>query len=427
VDQQTSNPARRCACRAEAELRGLHMHGRGPGAVRPPPEIGELRAPDSSPRQAPAWLLLSDSSRVATVGETTAPSRMEQSVEGGGALLQLVSGRDRSARPGACSITTATAAGRLPAGRSQAIGKHLRDRADGAGIAPEFMPKRNSKQIGPAGRTAYPAQRLDFGEDQDSSSVLDRTCFGDQERSRETTLQEPQASVTIRLVSGRYVPAAGREILTPAFDAINAVTMRQSRWRPLLVDRVRTRGATRILDLGCGTGAMAIALARDLPGATVVGIDGDPKVLRRARAKAEAAGVVLELHEAMADSIPLANRAVDCVVSTLVFHHLAPAMKRAALAEVRRVLVPAGSLLVCDIGRAQDPVMRAAFLRVQLLLDGFATTHENARGELPQIIAQAWLRRRRGASPSANRRRHHRTDRGNQPIARNGPGLHDDA
>jgi hypothetical protein len=75
--------------------------------------------------------------------------------------------------------------------------------------------------------------------------------------------------------------------------------------------------------------------------------------------------------------------------STLVFHHLAPAVKRDALAEVRRVLEPRGSLLVCDIGRAYDRVMRAAFFRVQLLLDGFATTRENARGELRQIIAQA--------------------------------------
>ncbi len=95
-----------------------------------------------------------------------------------------------------------------------------------------------------------------------------------------------------------------------------------------------------------------------------------------------------ELHEALADRVPLPDANVDCVVSTLMFHHLVPSAKRAALAEARRVLVPGGRLLVCDIGRASDPVMRAAFFAVQLL-DGFPNTRAHARGELPEIISRA--------------------------------------
>jgi ubiquinone/menaquinone biosynthesis C-methylase UbiE len=189
-------------------------------------------------------------------------------------------------------------------------------------------------------------------------------------------------------VSERYVPAAGRSVLTPVFDAVNAVTMRQRLWRPLLVERARTAGARRILDLGCGTGAMAIALARDLSAAKVIGIDGDPAVLRRARAKAAKLGVELELHEALADAIPLADESVDCVISTLVFHHLPAEVKRGALVEARRVLTPGGRLLICDVGRSQDPVMRAVFFLVQLL-DGFETTRENVKGKLPQLVAES--------------------------------------
>lgn len=189
-------------------------------------------------------------------------------------------------------------------------------------------------------------------------------------------------------VSDRYVPAAGRAALTPAFDAVNAVAMRQGQWRPLVVARTRAQRPSRILDLGCGTGAMAIALGHGLPGARLIGIDGDPQVLRRANARARAAGVSLELHEALADRIPLPDSCVDCVVSTLVFHHLSPTVKRDALAEIRRVLMPRGRLLICDVGRAQDPIMRAAFFLVQLL-DGFTTTRENAGGKLPQIVAEA--------------------------------------
>ena len=189
-------------------------------------------------------------------------------------------------------------------------------------------------------------------------------------------------------MSERYVPAAGRAWLTPFYDAVTAAAMRQTKWRPLLVERaVGSTAAPRILDLGCGTGAMALEIGRLHPHARLVGIDGDPEMLRRASAKARAAGIALELYEARAEQLPLADRSVDSVVSTLVLHHLSAASKRAALSEVRRVLVPGGSLLVADPGRAQDPVMRMAFLAIQVL-DGFSNTRENARGRLPGVIAE---------------------------------------
>ena len=133
---------------------------------------------------------------------------------------------------------------------------------------------------------------------------------------------------------------------------------------------------------------MALAIARASRVVTLIGVDGDAEVLGRAAAKARAEGVELELHEALADRIPLADADVDCVVSTLMFHHLGPAAKRAALAEARRVLAPGGRLLICDVGRASDPIMRAAFFAVQLL-DGFANTREHARGALPDIVSHA--------------------------------------
>jgi ubiquinone/menaquinone biosynthesis C-methylase UbiE len=190
-------------------------------------------------------------------------------------------------------------------------------------------------------------------------------------------------------VSDRYVPAAGRGVFTPLYDTVNAVAMRQGQWRPRLVERaLGAAAAPRILDLGCGTGEMALAIARARPGVKLIGVDGDGDVLARAAVKARAASVELELREALADHVPLADADVDCVVSTLMFHHLVPSAKRAALTEARRVLAPGGRLLVCDLGRASDPLMRAAFFAVQLL-DGFANTREHARGELPEIISQA--------------------------------------
>jgi ubiquinone/menaquinone biosynthesis C-methylase UbiE len=189
----------------------------------------------------------------------------------------------------------------------------------------------------------------------------------------------------------RYVPAAGRRWLTPLFDPVLALTMREGRWRARLVEEAAAADPATILDIGCGTGTLAIQLAKRVPAARVIGLDGDPEILARAAAKMRESGATVELVEALADSIPLDDASVDCAVSSLVFHHLQPRTKRRALEEIRRVLTTAGTLLITDYGRPHDVLMRAAFFYVQLL-DGFANTQPHAEGELPRLITDAGYR-----------------------------------
>ena len=186
----------------------------------------------------------------------------------------------------------------------------------------------------------------------------------------------------------RYIPAAGWRLLTPLFDPVVAVTTRERRWRGKVVDEALAPSPATILDVGCGTGTLAVQLAGRAPDTRVIGLDGDSDVLQRAAAKAQAAQVKVELLNGMADSIPLADASIDCAVSTLVFHHLAPDTKRRALEEIRRVLRPGGRVVIADYGGPHDLLMRVAFLCVQLL-DGFQSTRQHAAGELPGLIADA--------------------------------------
>jgi SAM-dependent methyltransferase len=189
-------------------------------------------------------------------------------------------------------------------------------------------------------------------------------------------------------MSDRYVPAAGRAAFTRLYDPVVALTMRERTFRPRLLAAVSDalpRGG-RVLDVGCGTGTFALALAAARPDAEVAGVDGDPQALAIARAKPGAARVAWR--EGLADAVPAPDAGADAVVLSLVLHHLTRAAKADALAEARRVLKPGGLLHVADWGRPHDPLMRAAFLGLQLV-DGFATTRDHVSGALPGLIAAA--------------------------------------
>jgi ubiquinone/menaquinone biosynthesis C-methylase UbiE len=186
----------------------------------------------------------------------------------------------------------------------------------------------------------------------------------------------------------RYIPAAGRGAFTRLYDPVVALTMRESTFRPRLLAAVSDglpQGG-RVLDVGCGTGTVAIALAEARPDAQVAGIDGDPEALGIARAKLGSTAITWS--EGLATALPEPDASADAIVMSLLLHHLSPTAKHTALVEAARVLKPGGSLHVADWGRPHDPLMRAAFFVLQLI-DGFATTRDHAKGALPSTIAAA--------------------------------------
>jgi SAM-dependent methyltransferase len=103
-----------------------------------------------------------------------------------------------------------------------------------------------------------------------------------------------------------------------------------------------------VLDVGCGTGSLAIAIARLHPAADVVGIDPDPKALARARRKAARAGVSIQFDGGFADGLPYPDAAFDHLLSSFMFHHLEGNEKAGMFHEARRVLKPGGFLYLLD-------------------------------------------------------------------------------
>ena len=185
----------------------------------------------------------------------------------------------------------------------------------------------------------------------------------------------------------RYIPALSYAWLTRWYDLAVRWTTRERAFRAGLIAQADIRPAHRVLDVGCGTGTLALLIKQSQSTARVTGLDGDPGILELARRKATAAGVEIAWVEGRIDALPFADAVFERVVSSLVFHHLDRPTKLAALQEIRRVLVAGGEFHLADWGRAANPFMRAAFLPVQLL-DGFATTTDNLRGHLPAFLRE---------------------------------------
>jgi ubiquinone/menaquinone biosynthesis C-methylase UbiE len=167
-----------------------------------------------------------------------------------------------------------------------------------------------------------------------------------------------------------------------------ALTMREGRWRPALLEAVSETlpRAGTIVDVGAGTGSFAIALAAARPDAAVLAIDGDADVLERARRKPGADRV--EWRKGLAGALPLATGQADVIVMSLLLHHLEPDPKRAALTDARAALRPGGWLHVADWGRPRGALPRAGFAALRIL-DGRAGTADHAAGRLPALIADA--------------------------------------
>jgi len=185
-----------------------------------------------------------------------------------------------------------------------------------------------------------------------------------------------------------YVPPLRYRFLTRFYDPIVRITTNETRFKGALVRQVSAGPRDRVLDLGCGTGTLTLELARAYPGAQVTGLDADLEALAFARDKAQRAGIGLSFSHNRAASLPFPDGSFDRVVSSLLFHHLTRDQKMAALDEAHRVLKRGGELHLADWGAPRNPLLRCAFVLVQLL-DGFQNTRDNLRGLLPQLIMRS--------------------------------------
>jgi demethylmenaquinone methyltransferase / 2-methoxy-6-polyprenyl-1,4-benzoquinol methylase len=165
------------------------------------------------------------------------------------------------------------------------------------------------------------------------------------------------AKTTARAVRGMF------ESVAPRYDFLNHFLSfrRDIAWRKATARELREileRGGSLAVDVCCGTGDLALALARYSSG-TVLGTDFCHPMLQQAREKSARAGKALFFFEADTLTLPLRADILDLVAVAFGFRNLAD--YRRGLEEMRRVLKPGGAVAILEFSRVHWPILGPLF------------------------------------------------------------------
>jgi len=185
-----------------------------------------------------------------------------------------------------------------------------------------------------------------------------------------------------------YIPALSFRFLTPFFDFIQKYIVRDIRYKSLLIEQANIQPGHKVLDLGCGTGTLAMLAKATQPEADVIGLDADPEMLHMAIAKSAEQKITVKFDVGFAHELPYPDASFDRVLSSIMIHHLKTPEKEKAAYEVFRVLKPGGELHIIDFGK---PVTWYGKL-LGPFLHGFEEANDNIDGKLPQIFGAPGLR-----------------------------------
>ena len=183
------------------------------------------------------------------------------------------------------------------------------------------------------------------------------------------------------MANQEYVPALSLKWLTPLYDVLVEEPMSALRMRKDLLALAGDLNGRRVLDVGCGTGTLALMVKHASPAADVVGLDGDSQILEIARRKASEQGLHIRFDQGMSFALPYPDDSFDVVTTTLMLHHLDREGKRGTAAEMYRVLRPGGCLYGIDFAETHNLLGQG--------LRPFERVADNLDGLLPWMFRQS--------------------------------------
>jgi len=153
-------------------------------------------------------------------------------------------------------------------------------------------------------------------------------------------------------------------------------------FRRRLLAPARLQPGESVLDVGCGTGSLALEAKRIVgPGGDVHGIDASPEMIARASRKARRSGLQVNFRISPAQAIPFLDGRFDVVSTTLMLHHLPRNSRVECAREMHRVVRQGGRVLAVDFDEREGHGPLGHFVR-----------HGNVKAqEIAALLADAGL------------------------------------
>ena len=153
--------------------------------------------------------------------------------------------------------------------------------------------------------------------------------------------------------------------------------------REKLIELAEPVLSEKVLDVGCGTGTLALGIKRQVGTGEVHGVDASPEMIQFAKEKAAKNGSDIDFQVALIEAIPFPDASFDLVTSSLMLHHLPDDVKAKGFLEIRRVLKPGGRFMAMDFAApSHSPLSH--------LLSIFGHSHgESVVGKLLPLLEEA--------------------------------------
>ncbi len=208
--------------------------------------------------------------------------------------------------------------------------------------------------------------------DERSSGPRDRAKLVFKGQQRKNTVVDALGSARNRLARNLFAP------LGPTYDRVGGLLSlgQDPRWRSFLVSRIEAKPQDVILDVACGTAAVAIELVRRY-GCTVVGVDQSRGMIDTGRRRVERAGLAekIDLVEGRAEQLPFEAEAFDALTFTYLLRYVDEPAE--TLQELARVVRPGGRIASLEFhvpGRQPERLLWDAYVDIGLPLLGRAVS-----------------------------------------------------